>query len=291
GAFPKLVEMERRFGSILRAVIAASRGSEPGRQLFSWPGGIATLPQALAASLGGRIRTGVSVRKINRHRQGFDIATVGDGTHCADAVVLAVQPHVAASLTERLDPEGAEALAGITAPPVGVVFLGYRRGQVAHPLDGLGYLSTRGGDQTISGTQFNSTMFPGRAPEGHVSVSCYVGGARNPGLSGLGEADLAGAVHDELAGLLTIKGDPVVTRFRKWPQGLPHYTLGHAARSATILAAHERVAGLYLTGNYLGGVSVANCLDTARRAAEAVVSAPPLQETRPDRPAATAVAM
>ncbi|MCP3972174.1 MAG: protoporphyrinogen oxidase, partial [Rhodobacteraceae bacterium] len=47
GAFPKLVEMERRFGSILRAVIAASRGSEPGRQLFSWPGGIATLPQAL----------------------------------------------------------------------------------------------------------------------------------------------------------------------------------------------------------------------------------------------------
>ncbi len=120
----------------------------------------------------------------------------------------------------------------------------------------------------ISGAQFCSTMFEGRAPEGHVSISCYVGGARNPELAQLPAGDMAHLVHEELSGVLGIKGAPVVSRVRHWARGLPQYNLGHRERRNALESANDRVPGLILTGNYLHGVSIANCLASARAAAE-----------------------
>ena len=266
--FPRLVEFERKFGSVTRAVLHARRGRQPGRRLFSWPDGIATLPRRLAQLLGARIHTGTTVKRITPLASGFEVETAPEGTIRARAVILAVQPHVAAALLEHVDPEASEAAGGISAPPIGVVYLGYRRAQVSHPLDGLGYLATRDASRAISGAQFCSTMFEGRAPAGHVSISCYVGGARNPELARLPASDMAHLVHEELAGVLGIKGAPVVSRVRHWARGLPQYNLGHLERRNALESANDRVPGLILTGNYLHGVSIANCLASARAAAE-----------------------
>ncbi len=277
GAFPKLVELERRFGSITRGVLAARRGAEPGRKLYSWPGGIATIPAALSARLGGRVQCGITVRKITPRAQGFDVVT-SHGTRHARAVVLAVQPHVVASLLEQIEPTAAAAARAIAAPSIGVVYLGYRRDQVAHPLDGLGFLSTKKTGQVISGAQFCSTMFAGRAPRGHVSISCYTGGARHPDLAGLSDAELSGAVRGELADILGIKGAPKVMRTRRWALGLPQYGLGHAARRQVLETTPARMNGLFVTGNFIGGVSVANCMDSASETAARVAEA--LQQGR-----------
>ena len=259
GAFARLAAMEVEHGSITRAILKAKRGSEPGRHLYSWPGGIATIPQALTRALGDRIKTGIAVLKLRAISQGFEVET-SKGTLRSRAVILAVQPHVAAGLIADLDPDGADAAGAITAPPVNVVFLGYRRDQVAHPLDGLGFLSTKDPSCIISGAQFLSTMYEGRAPTGYVGISAYAGGVRNPETAQMSEADLVGAVHAELAGLLGIKGAPVVTRTRRWALGLPQYTLGHPSRVETLKSVPDRHPGLYLTGNFIGGVSVANCM-------------------------------
>lgn len=267
-AFPRLVEFEARFGSVLRAIIAARRGGDPGRQLFSWAGGVATLPGRMAARLGDTVKTGIAVTGIARLADGFDIATARDGTLRARTVVLAVQPHVAAGLMAALDDRAGGALGAIAAPPVAVVFLGFRREQVAHPLDGLGFLSTRAESQVISGVQFPSTMFPSRAPEGHVALSAYIGGSRSPEAARLPSEELSAIVLSELRPLLGLAAAPVVTRVRHWERGLPQYALGHNERRADVDAAQDRLPGLYLTGNYLAGVSITSCLEQAARTAE-----------------------
>ena len=259
GAFPRLAAMEARKGSVIRAVLAAKRGAEPGRRLFSWREGIGTLPGRLAADMEAKVQTGVAVTGVARAPGGFAISTRA-GTLRARAVVLAVQPHVAAMLLEQLDPEAASAAAAIPAPPVAVAFFGYARRQVAHPLDGLGYLTTRGSG-ILSGVQFPSTMFAHRAPEGHVAIAAYLGGARRADLAVLPESELQPQIEAELRAVLGISGGPVLARLHHWPIGLPHYTLGHAGRRAVLEEAPARVPGLYLTGNYLSGVSVANCLE------------------------------
>lgn len=267
--FRKLPEMERIHGSVLRAILTAGRRSEPGRRLFSWADGVGTLPRRLAVGLGASVRTGVTVLRIDRSGSGFRISTAG-GAFAARVVVLAVQPHVAAQLLERLDPDAAAAAGDIAAPPVTVVFLGYRRSQIAHPLDGLGYLATADSGSLISGVQFCSTMFARRAPEGYVAIACYIGGMRNPEAALLPSAAIEPAVHAHLAGILGISGQPVLARSRHWTCGLPQYTAGHGTRREVFESTPARTSGVYLTGNYLGGVSVGQCLSTARRTAEAV---------------------
>ena len=270
GAFPKLAELEDKFGSITRGILNAKRGSQPGRRLYSWAGGMSEIPKALASSLSGRVHLGTTVTKIIPTPNGFDVVTANAGTLKTKTIVLAVQPHVAAGLLGGIDPEGAAAAREIAAPAIGVVFLGYRKEQVSHPLDGLGFLATKSDNRIISGAQFCSTMFEGRAPEGHVSISCYTGGARNPELANIPEADLVNMVTQELSDLLGIKGAPKVVRTRRWAVGLPQYGIGHLARQKTLETTNDRLQGMFITGNFIKGVSVANCMDSASATASRV---------------------
>jgi|LGOV01.1.fsa_nt_gb oxygen-dependent protoporphyrinogen oxidase len=267
GAFPKLAGLEEKFGSITRGILHAKRGSEPGRRLYSWAGGMGEIPKTLASSLAGRIHVGTTVTRITPTPNGFDVVTANAGTLKTKTIVLAVQPHVAAGLLDGIDPEGAAAAREIAAPAIGVVFLGYRKEQVSHPLDGLGFLSTKSNNRIISGAQFCSTMFEGRAPEGHVSISCYTGGARNPELANIPDTDLVNMVTQELSDLLGIKGKPVVARTRRWTVGLPQYGIGHLARQQVLETTNDRLEGMFITGNFIKGVSVANCIDSARNTA------------------------
>jgi oxygen-dependent protoporphyrinogen oxidase len=267
--FPRLVAMERTHGSILRAVIVGRlRGkSMPGRRLFSWRDGIGTLPAALAEQLGPAVKVGVAVRRIVARRRGFRIDGSGAGAVEAKAVVVATQPHVAAELLDGLDAEAAAAAARIEAPPLAVIFLGYARNQVAHPLDGLGFLAPSGEGRRLTGALFCSSMFPRRAPEGFVSLAAYVGGDRAPTLARLPADDLIELARREFAELLGAKGEPVLARVRHWPRGLPQYRVGHGELLAKLAGATVRWPGLFVTGNYFAGVSVAACVGQAAQTA------------------------
>lgn len=268
--FPRLAEMERAHGSVLRSVIVGRlRGKRmPARRLLSWRNGIATFPETLAAQLGSRVKVGVAVRGIRARRHGFAIETTGAGTIQADAVIVATQPHVAAELLRDVDAEAADAAAEIEAPPIAVVFLGYARAQVVHPLDGIGFLSPTGERRQINGTLFCSTMFPGRAPGGFVALAAYLGGGRAPELGRLATNELIEMARREFSDLLGTKGEPVLARVRQWPRGLPQYRIGHRALVATLNGISERQPGLFLTGNYFDGISVAACVTHACRTAK-----------------------
>ena len=264
-AFPSLVELERKFGSITHGMIRArwKGGRMPSSRLFSWRRGVGTLPAALARELGETVRTGFAVRRVQELQGGFRVDAGPAGAFAARAVVVATQPHVAARLLENVDPAASEAAGAIAAPPLAVVFLGYARSRVEHPLDGLGFLVPRAEGRSITGAQFCSTMFPERAPDGHVGVAGYFGGARAPELARLPDADLIHLARTEFRDLIGAGGKPVVARVRHWPRGLPQYGLGHQHRVAALEEATRRKPGLFVTGNYFSGPAVAACLTQA----------------------------
>ena len=115
--FPRLLEMERRDGSISRAVIRSrlqrqrSREQMPGRRLFSWRDGVGALPGAFAARLGPAVKTGIAVRRIAPFAGGFPVEAGAAGTFEVSAVVVATQSHVATGLLESIDATAAEAAA------------------------------------------------------------------------------------------------------------------------------------------------------------------------------------
>jgi len=270
--FPMLVALEKKYGSVTLGIIHRARegGKMPGSRLFSWRDGIATLPNRMAQGLRDNIRTGITVRRIATSHDGFELQLGSAGRLKAKAVIVATQAHVAAQLISDIDPESAAAAAQIQMPSLAVVYLGFPRRTVAHPLDGLGFLTSEAENRTILGAQFSSTMFPGRAPAGQVAVSAYVGGVRAPHLARLPAADLIELARSEFRDLIGAVGNPTIAKVRHWPAGLPQYGLGHGALTTKLQTTADRQDGLYLTGNYFAGPSVATCLTVAQTTAEAV---------------------
>lgn len=270
--FPKLVDLERRHGSVTGGVIRLRRdgGAMPGARLFSWRGGIGALPNAFAIRLGGVARTGVAVRRIECGPGAFWLDAAEAGRLCARAVVIATQPHVAAQLLDGVDAPAAEAAAAIDSPPLAVAFLGFWRRDVEHPLDGLGFLAAEDERRTLNGAQFCSTMFPGRAPEDSVALAAYFGGARAPDIARAPAGELLELARREFRELIGARGRPVVARVRHWPLGLPQYRLGHRERAATLSETSRRRPGLFVTGNYFNGPSIAACLAQALETAAGV---------------------
>ena len=269
--FPALVEMEKRYRSITAGAFCRRLTGEkmPARRLYSWRSGIGALPRALSAQLKDRIRTGIAVRRIEALPLGFRVDAGRAGVVEARSVVLATQPHVAGMLLETINEAAAEAALGIPAPPIAVVFLGYRRAQVSHPLQGLGYLTATSEGRSVSGALFPSSMFSGRAPADHVSLAAYIGGSREPDLAGEPAEALIDIVRQEFKDLLGATGEPQIAHVKQWPMGLPQTSLGHRQRLDAFADAEHALPGLFLTGNYFSGPGVAHCVtravDTARR--------------------------
>lgn len=272
--FPQLKRLERDAGSVVRGVIESGLSRAKGgyshpanRMLFSFRQGLGTLPRALADLLGKRVFLGHRVEGIYRRAGGSFRVRVQRGGDAslltADSVVLALPAYAAARVLEHIEPGATQALSQIAHPPLAVVFLGYRANSISHPLDGLGVLAPAIEKRNVLGMLFSSTLFAGRAPAGHVAITAFAGGARQPGLANLSREDLQALVHAEVMDLLGARAAPVVARTRYWRDGLPQPGLDHAERIQGIRAVETEYPGLFLTGNYFSGVSTAACVEQA----------------------------
>ncbi len=280
-AFPRLRELEQAHGSLIRGQLfgarARRRNPEKSKQsapMFSFRGGMQILTDALARRL-ERVETDTRVTHIAAGNGGFELQAAGADSHRsfrARAVVLAVPAWIAAGLMESVAADAAKALAAIPYPPVTVVHSAYERSAVAHPLDGFGMLVPERENRRILGALFSSTLFPGRAPAGSVLLTTFIGGARQPGLASLDEAEIACISHAENASLLAANAPPAFVRVRRWMRAIPQYNLGHAARIGTLEQAEHAVPGLFFCANYRGGVAIGDCIKSADRTAGAVLT-------------------
>jgi protoporphyrinogen/coproporphyrinogen III oxidase len=282
-SFPQLYEAEAAAGSVIRGAIRAAKQSrQPGqprqqRTLESFRNGNETLVLALREKLGGalHLRARVIAIRKSHDRAGFEVHATIDGAENsfkARSVVLALPTNVASALLQAMAPDFSSVLRGIEHAPVAVVSLGYRRMDVGHDLDGFGFLVPRSAAWQTLGSVWNSSLFQGRAPEGHALVTSFVGGATNPAAVQLTAAALADLVHRELAPTLKLRQPPVFSHVTTYDRAIPQYNLGHTARVAALEKLPEHVPGLFATGNYLHGPAVGACVEQAQTVAKQVAA-------------------
>lgn len=253
--FPLMVDMEREHGSLIRAMIARrKRGKKPPR-LLSFAGGLGTFIDALTASLGPAVRTQSAVHSIARRAGVWRVTTSAGDVFDAEHVVLAVSARAAAAILRTLDPALATSLDQIPFSGVSLVALAYRLTDVPRPLDGYGYLVTRPERLATLGVVWESSLFPGRAPEGMALLRVFLGGARRPDLANLGSDAAEAVARQELQQVLGITSAPARAWTFRWPGAIAQYTIGHGARVAAIRARLEQHPGLAVCGTSYDGVS------------------------------------
>jgi oxygen-dependent protoporphyrinogen oxidase len=233
-----------------------------------------TLVRALASKLGPALRIQVKATEITRQDSGFFRVRIERGGQdqslTAKSLILATPTDVIGKLLAQLDPAFESPLASIQYAAVAVISLGYRKSDIGHGLDGFGFLVPRSAGLRILGTVWNSSLFPGRAPDGQALLTSFVGGATDPEAAKLSAQELASIVHREISPLLSIIGPPVFSNVTIWPRALPQYNLGHGDRLSAITKLLVRFPGIWLTGNYLRGPAIGSCVEQALAVAEQV---------------------
>jgi protoporphyrinogen/coproporphyrinogen III oxidase len=275
---PRFLEMERTSRSLIwamwsqaRRAPAAGRSTSGARwSLFvSMDDGMQSLIDALAQRLPeGVIQLGNAVTAVHRGH-GWTIRTTG-GTIEADAVILATPAHQSAQFIAPLDSSLSAELCGIPYASSATVSVAYRHDQIPRPLDGFGFVVPLVEARSIVACTYSSVKYPGRAPDGHVLLRAFVGGALQQHLFDQDDAAMAASVRQELRALLGITGEPLLTRIHRHPQAMPQYRVGHLDRMARIDAHLAQLPGLALAGNAYRGVGIPDCIHSGELAAEAV---------------------
>jgi oxygen-dependent protoporphyrinogen oxidase len=189
------------------------------------------------------------------------------GALAAAAVVLACAPPDAAALLAALAPAAAAALAAIPLAPVAAVSLGWRRAPAALDAGAYGFLVPRGEAVTALGCQYQSHVFPERAPAGGALVRVLLGGAFEPGVATAADDDLVAQARAALGAAAGVSQPPDVTAVLRAGRGIPQYELGHRDRVAAVEAAAAALPGLHAIGYGLHGVGLNDCIREATRLA------------------------
>ncbi len=300
-AFPKMADMEREHGGLVRAMVARQRArgkakreaerrraagedvaelsrpggpAGPGGTLTSFAGGIERFVEALATPLAGAVATGRPVRALARAEHGGWTLAAGDETVHADAVVLAIPALHAAPLVAPFDAVAATTLRAIPTAPLAVVALAYDAQSLGDAARGFGFLVPRGESLRILGCLFDSSIFPGRAPAGKVLLRAMIGGAHDPHAVELPEAELRAIASTEVAHALGVTAEPERCWIFRHHAGISQYTVGHAERLALLAERLRSWPGLFLAGQSYFGVSMNACVEQAPAVAERVLTAP-----------------
>jgi oxygen-dependent protoporphyrinogen oxidase len=270
--FGRFVDIERRSGSLIRGLMFVRRpphGSH-GSAFYSLEGGLVGLVEALVAGLPAEsLRRNAVATSLRRVGDAFRVDVAGSDPVDARAVVVATPPPRAAEVLAAFDSHLSEPLAAIPCASTATVVLGYRRGDVAHPLDGYGLLVPRTEGLRTTALSFVSTKFPGRAPEGHVLLRAFLGGARDPRVLEDGDGALIETVRREMGPVLGLAGEPVVRRVHRWPEGTPQMEVGHMERVASFESRLAAIPGLFVTGAGLRVTGIPDVVADGTRTAEA----------------------
>ena len=279
--FPLMWQLETDHGGLVRATIARRRrqprrrgeaiGAPSGR-LTSFRGGAEDLVRGLTARLGHLARSGVEVCAVTGHDGRYRLDIVGQAPMEADAVVLASGATTTARMVRALDAPLADVLETMPTASMVVACLGYAASAMSHPLNGFGYLIPRNEGMRTLGVLWDSSVYPGRAPEGHVLLRVMLGGATDPDAVRLDDAAVLDVVRRELKAAMGVDATPGVVRIVRHRTGIPQYTIGHLDRLARAEARLTRWPGVVLAGNAYRGVSINACVADAQAVAARVLS-------------------
>lgn len=271
-AFPQLVEMERKHKSLIRAMRAARRVSHGSKAsaFLSLRTGVGSFVDRLAAALGDRARTSSPVRSIDRRGDRL-VVRAGDAEIVCDHVVLALPPRQLALVASSLDAGLGRDADAIAVSSSAVVFLAYARDQVSHPLDATGYIVPRSEGLRASASTWVSSKWEGRAPEGHVLLRAFFGGAGYEDDVDKTDDELEAIAKDEMARLMgPFHGDPLFRHVARWKNTRAQPHVGHLARMKEL---HERVRaipGLHVAGGGYDGHAIPDCIAQADAVAASI---------------------
>jgi len=299
---PRFLDMEAKYGSLSRAMLAAMRKHPPAangpRPIFtSMKEGMQQLVDAVAAQLDrDAVRTGARIKVLGREDGEWVVlrqepeANLEEPLAASqrrselrlhgrfDRVILATPAYIAAGLLRSVEPRLADLLGETAYSSSVTVALGYSTagfdGRGAKREDGFGFLVPRSEQKRLLACTFVHNKFPHRAPEGQLLLRVFLGGSNDAAVLEIPDEEILRIVRVELRQILGLTVEPSFTRIYRWQRSMAQYEVGHLERVAEIERLRAGVRGLALAGNAYRGIGVPDCIKSGLDAAAECLSAP-----------------
>jgi len=256
----RFVEIEKKYGSLTRGVLATPRPKGSGSSfLLTLKGGLGQLIEALRPSAD---ILQASAEVLERVAGGFRVRADGNWLE-AEQVVLAVTARDAAQLILTWQPELSGLLAGIPYTSSVTLSLGYAARTFDHPLQGHGFLVPKKERRFIFGCTWVGNKFDHRVPPNMVVLRCFLGGEALP----LSDEALVDSARADLHSIMGLEAEPVFHNIARWPNSMAQYTVGHEQRVARIEELARAIPGFYLAGNAYHGIGIPDCVRMGQEAA------------------------
>jgi protoporphyrinogen/coproporphyrinogen III oxidase len=273
---PRFVEMESKYGSLGRGMLAARKNMKPaqsGQPIFtSLKGGMQQLAEALVAALpADALRAKTPVEAIQRQDRGW-VVSAGYASDQFDAVIVAAPARAAASVLEMASVDLVSELKGIPYTSSMTVALGFDQSVRANLPAGFGFLVPRSESKRMLAATFVHNKFPLRAPEDRALIRCFLGGSRDGDVLQLADDEVLGLVREELRQILGLGAEPLFTRIYRWRAAMAQYAVGHLERLQRIENLLKQLPGLALAGNAYRGIGVPDCVRSGEAAAQQVLA-------------------
>jgi oxygen-dependent protoporphyrinogen oxidase len=247
-AFPTLWKLEQDHGSFIRGAFR-KKAAGPKTEIISFKHGLHSLPHRISERLSDHVKFNHPLESLERDGSQW----IANGQRF-DQVILTSPPHHWPSSPMLVD------IPPLHYAPVVSLSFGFRVDDVGHPIDGFGMLIPEKEKRNLLGVLFPSAIFPGRAPQGHHLLTCFIGGSRQPHLARLPDAEIIDLALSDLHDTLTISAPPTMIHLTRWERAIPQYGMNFG----DFLSALERTElthpGLRFIGNFRQGIGLDKCI-------------------------------
>ncbi len=285
---PQLVEAEAKYGSLVRAMRvlrearkeSAGSGEVEASTFLSLKRGMGDLVTYVAHRLrDAELTTDCAATRVAKlpagDSRGRWAVETARGTLFADHVALTVPAHASAGLVSDLDPELSSMLGAMRYVSTATVFLAYRKYDVRHPLDAVGFLVPRGENRPILACTFVSSKWDHRAPSGQALLRVFIGGAGAEHHLALDDDALARLAREQLLDLIGIERPPTFTKVFRFHRASPQPTVGHLGRMRALLARVATWEGLHVAGNGFIGTGIPDSIKQGEEVAARIAGSRP----------------
>lgn len=249
--------IEQESGSLIRGLIK-HKDSFAGREINGIKGGMAELGLSLSKQL-DHILYNCKVDEIQIEEGRFKLK-VGNREFTCSKLISTLPAYAIGPLISKIRPALHSLLEKIEYEPMVLIHLAFEKEESELVPKAFGFLCGQFYSPVLKGAIYNSDLFNERVPKGSKSYTVFM----KPQIECLKNEDLlAREVERTIAQfrkLTKIKTEATVVERTIWRKAIPQLNKPYAQLKREILARSATIPGFTLSGSFISGVSVPNCI-------------------------------
>lgn len=280
-ALPKLYNLEQTYGSFIGGSIKKKK-KEKGtkdlrvdRSVFSSENGLSSLCNAVQDSIGkDKFIMNADGVTVDLYEDNYLVSWKNNNGEIQKVktknVISTIGSYALKELLHFIEDEHKKHLDNLKYAKVIVISLGFNKWE-GIPLDGFGGLIPSKEKRDILGVLYMSSLFKNRAPEEGALLSVFMGGIQRPEMYDLSDNELIEILKKEMKSLMKINDfKPNLLKISRYKYAIPQYEVNSKERFGMISIIEEKFNGIYIGGNLIGGIGMADRIQQGKILADRI---------------------